>query len=83
MVMVAVRDLRNNTAQVIQKAREGETVVLTSRGDPVARSLPMAPEHRPYLTPMEVLAIPQADPGLRRDLARLGGDDTDQLGPIQ
>jgi len=83
MEMVATRDLRNSTAQVIQKVREGQSVVLASRGRPVARIVPIESQRRPYLTPAEVLNFPKADPDLKRDLALMGDDDTDELGPVQ
>ena len=83
METVAIRDLRNNTAKVVQKVREGQTVVLASRGEPVARIVPIENRRRGYLTPVEVLNFPKADPDLRRDLALMGDDDTDELGPIQ
>ena len=82
MITVAVRELRNNTAGVVQKVREGQTVVLTSHGERIGRILPVN-HRRPYLSPAEVLDIPQADAGLRQDLIDLGLDDTDGLGPIQ
>jgi len=83
MMTVAIRDLRNNTAQVIQRARDGQTVVLTSRGEHIARIVPVQGNRRPFLTPADVLGVPQADAGLRDDLRSLGDDDTDDLGTIQ
>jgi len=68
MEMVAICDLRNNTAQVIQKVRGGQTVELDSRGEPVARILPIENQRRPYLTPAEIMSISKADRGLRKDL---------------
>ncbi|MDR0284702.1 MAG: type II toxin-antitoxin system prevent-host-death family antitoxin [Propionibacteriaceae bacterium] len=83
MVTVAVRDLRNDTAGVLQKAREGQMVVLTSRGQDIAHIVAIPAGRRPYLLPAEVIGIPQTDPGLRQDLAVLGQSDSDELGPIQ
>jgi prevent-host-death family protein len=80
MTTVAVRELRNNTARVIQKAREGETVILTSRGEQVAQIVPIKPTRRLFMTRDELMAIPQTDPGLREDLARMGDDETDFVG---
>ena len=82
MVTVAIRELRNNTAKVIQRVRDGETVVLASHGEPMAQVVPLVNAKRAYLTPDEVMAIPKADVRLREDLAALD-DDTDTLGPIQ
>ena len=83
MVTVGVRDLRNRTADVINQAREGKTIVLTSRGEPIAQIVPLSTRRRAYLTPAEVIAMPKADAGMWQDLATLEGDDTDSLGPIQ
>jgi len=83
MEMVAIRDLRNSTARVMQKVREGQSVVLASRGQPVVRIVPIESRRRPYLTPAEMLNFPKADPDLKRDLVLMGDDDTDELGPIQ
>ncbi|MCL2785187.1 MAG: type II toxin-antitoxin system prevent-host-death family antitoxin [Propionibacteriaceae bacterium] len=83
MISVAVRDLRNNTADVIKKVREGHVVVLTSRGEKIAQITAIDHPRRKFLTPQEVMGIPQTDPRLRTDLAALGNDDTDTLGPIQ
>ncbi len=82
MTTVAVRDLRNNTAEVIQEARDGQTVILTSRGQPIAQIVPLGSRRRKYLTPTEVSRIPQADSALKDDVAALA-DDIASLGPIQ
>jgi prevent-host-death family protein len=83
MSTVAVRELRNSTAQVIERVRMGEAVTLTSRGEQIARIEPLAGHKHPFLSPTDVLGIPQADAGLRDDLAALGGDSTDELGAIR
>ena len=83
MTTVAVRELRNNTAEVIRKVREGETVVLTSRGEKIAQIVSIPPKRRTFLTREEVMRMPQTDPRLTADLAALGNEDTDTLGPIQ
>lgn len=82
---VAVRDLRNHTAQLLERVRAGERVVITNRGRPVAALVPIEPERKRWIARDELvrrLAVAQADPGLRDDLARLAGDTTDDLGPI-
>jgi len=83
MLTVAVRDLRNQTAEVIERARSGETVVLTSRGERIARIEPIDGRRRTFLSPADVMGIRQADTGLRADLAALGDDSTDSLGDIR
>jgi prevent-host-death family protein len=77
--------LRNNTARVLERVEDGERVVITKRGKPVAELVPVAPRRTRWIQRdelIELLATRQADPGLRDDLARLAGDTTDDLGPI-
>lgn len=76
---VAVRDLRNNTADVVKRVELGEVVVLTSRGRPVATIAPL-PQHKPrFWTKAQFLAVPKADVGLKADLERMGTQDTDTV----
>lgn len=84
-VEVASRELRNNTAELLRRVEAGEHLVITRRGRPVARPIPVPPPKPRWLPReelIELLATAQADPGLRDDLARLAGDTTDDLGPI-
>ena len=83
---VASRDLRNDTAGVLKRVQDGEDVVITLNGRPVARLVPVQPARRRWLPKAELvrrLAEAQADPGLRADLAILAGDTTDDLGEIR
>lgn len=84
-VEVASRQLRNETAGLLRKVEEGERVVITRRGKPVADLVPHREAQARWLPPDEVMDILtrfSADPGLRDDLERLAGDTTDDLGPI-
>jgi prevent-host-death family protein len=84
-VEVASRELRNDTAGLLRRVEEGERIVITRRGKPVADLVPHRGESR-WLRPDEVMEIVtkfSADPGLRDDLERLVGDTTDDLGPIR
>lgn len=86
MSNVAVRELRNNTAGVIERVQQGEEVTITVRGRPVAALVPLEGRRRRPLPKAELLrrlTRSQADPGLRDDLARLAGDTTDDLDPIR
>lgn len=86
MTRVAVRELRNHTADVLRRAQEGEDIVITVNGEPVAELRPVRHRRRrPIKTSVlfERLKTAQADPGLREDLKWLAGDTTDDLGPIQ
>lgn len=80
---VAVRELRNNTAAVVERVRKGEVVYLSVNGQRVARIDPVDAYLKPYLSRDEVMALPQADAGLRDDLAAMGSDDTDMVGPLK
>jgi prevent-host-death family protein len=85
MSEVALRELRNNAAGVLRRAQAGEQIVITSRGKPVASLDALEQPRRRWLPRAELvkrLAVTQADPGLRGDLARLAGDTTEDLGPI-
>ncbi|MCV7102670.1 type II toxin-antitoxin system Phd/YefM family antitoxin [Mycobacterium palustre] len=86
MSEVASRELRNDTAAVLRRVREGEDVTITVNGRPVAVLTAVRPRRRRWLTKSEFLSRlrrSQADAGLRQDLAMLAGDTTDDLGPIR
>jgi prevent-host-death family protein len=86
MAEVASRDLRNDTAGVLRRAEAGEIITITVKGKPVAQLTAARPERRRWLSGAELaqrLRRVQADPGLRRELAELAGDTTDDLGQIQ
>jgi len=85
MSEVALRELRNNAADVLRRAQAGEQIVITSRGKPVASLDALEHPRKRWLPRAELvrrLALVQADPGLRDDLARLAGDTTEDLGPV-
>lgn len=84
-VEVASRELRNDTAGLLRRVEEGETITITRRGRPVADLIPHREETSRWFTPDEVMEVVEhssADPGLRGDLERLVGETTDELGPI-
>jgi prevent-host-death family protein len=83
---VASRELRNDTAGLLRRVEEGETIVITRRGKPVADLVPHRGTTSRWFTPDEVVEVIEqnaADPGLKDDLERLVGETTDDLGPIQ
>ena len=85
MVRVATRELRNDTAGLLRRVAAGEDVVITVRGEPVARLVAAGSSRRRWVPRTELaarLAMVQADPGLRRDLRRSAGDSTDDLGEL-
>jgi prevent-host-death family protein len=86
MVTVATRDLRNDTASVLRRVEAGEEIIITVNGKPVAQLVPLPSPRRRWVSRADLarrLRSSQADPGLRRDLARLAGETTDDLPPIQ
>ena len=46
MIVVGVREAKDRMYQLIQRARAGEEVVITRRGQPVARLEPLSEEER-------------------------------------
>ena len=85
MSEVGSRELRNDTAGVLRRVRDGEDVTITVNGRPVAVLTPVRPQRRRWLSKTEFLSrLPraQADPGLRDDLAALAGETTDDLEPL-
>lgn len=83
MGTVASRDLRNHTAQVLQRVREGEKVAVTVHGEVVAEIVPPTHARPAFFTRSQLIAVLEqatADPGLRTDLAALGEESTDDLG---
>lgn len=86
MSEVASRELRNDTAGVLRRVEAGEVITITVKGKPVAQLTAARPNRRRWLSGAELarrLTNAQADPGLRRDLAELAGETTDDLGPIR
>jgi len=80
-VKVSIRELRNNTAQVVAAVQAGESVTLTSHGEPVADIVPHRRRARwlPGSWLGTQLAERQADSALRGDLDRLAGGTVDEL----
>jgi prevent-host-death family protein len=86
MSQVASRELRNDTAGVLQRVQRGEDIIITVSGRDVARLVPLAPVSRRWLDRAELAArlrLTQADPAMRPDLLELDGSTTDDLGPIE
>lgn len=83
-VEVASRELRNDTAGLLRRVEEGETIVITRRGKPVADLVPHRPEVGRWLTPSEVMEIREiaaGDPTWGTELAEMRA--ADKLGPIR
>lgn len=80
MAEIAVRELRNDTAEVLRRVEGGEDVTITVRGRPVARLTPVDPRRRalPRAEFVARMSGFQADPGLREQLRELVGEMTDE-----
>lgn len=86
MSFVPVRELRNNTAAVIERARAGEDVTITVNGVPAAKLVPVDPPKRAFLTTADLLALRarvRTMPPVEHWEHEFDGDTTDNLGPIQ
>jgi prevent-host-death family protein len=78
---IGVRDLRNQTASVIDAVKGGERVVLTVNGEPLADIVPHGARTR-WLAGewlRQSLADRAADPGLTRELDEVAGQTIDAL----
>ena len=73
---IGVRELRNDTARVLDAVRAGERVTLTVRGERLADIVPHGSRSRWLSGPSlrEQLGHRAADPGLRDDLEELAGE---------
>ena len=78
MTEIALRELRNNTSEVLRRVENGEELDVTVNGRPVARLVPL-PRRRTSLIWDEISAN-QADPGLLAELREmLGNERTDNI----
>lgn len=81
MSEVASRELRNDTRSLLDRVEGGEEVTITVNGRPVAVLQPV--RGKPRWIRREAfargIASAQADPGLRRELAELSPDTTDDV----
>lgn len=84
MTEVPIRDLRNETSALVQRALAGEEIVITIRGVPTAKLVPIPQGRRTSFPGSEFFArLPryQADPQLSADLRAMGSEETDVVGP--
>lgn len=83
MSFVPVRELRNNTAAVIERARRGEEITITVNGVASARLIPISPGKREFLTTADLIALKPHRPVTEPHPHDEWDDNTDDLGPIQ
>ena len=85
MTLVAARELRNHTADLIERARHGEEITITVNGVPAAQLIALRPEKKAFLTKDELLALrpKPGEPVAEYWDHEFEGDTTDDLGPIE
>jgi prevent-host-death family protein len=69
---IAVRELRNETANVIEAVTAGETFVVTRNGEPVAELRPIRARRRSFISRDELAAL--ATSAVRIDHRRFRAD---------
>ena len=79
--VVASRDLRNRTAEVLRRVERGESLTITVNGRPVALLGPLSgkPRFMPKAQFTATVLAHQADPALTRELRQMLPDTTDDL----
>lgn len=78
-IEVSVRELRNQTAQVLRRVEAGERLTVTVDRRPVAELVPL-PTRATWVPRERVLAsLVQADSGLTDELNAVLGDTIEQL----
>ncbi|MHB1172088.1 MAG: type II toxin-antitoxin system Phd/YefM family antitoxin [Lacisediminihabitans sp.] len=83
MSLVPVRELRNHTAAVIERARNGEEVTITVNGVPAATLVAVRPATKTFLAKEDLFALIPDKPVTEPHPHDLWDDSTDDLGPIQ
>lgn len=83
MTEVPVRELRNHTADVIERARSGEEVTITVNGVPAATLTAVTPPLKKYLTVEDLMAMRPKRPITEPHPHDVWDDTTDELGPIE
>jgi prevent-host-death family protein len=84
MTEIPIRDLRNDTSGLVQRAQAGEDIVITIRGVPTAKLVPLPQGRRTSFPGSEFFArLPrhQADSRMTADLKAMGSEETDVVGP--
>jgi prevent-host-death family protein len=76
-VRVAIRDLRNDTRSVIDAVERGVDVVLTRRGHPIARIVPIEPDGDDLDRWLDDVTADPNDSGLLAEIERLRRDEDD------
>ena len=85
MSLVPVRELRNNTAAVIERSRRGEDITITVNGVAAAKLVAVQTGKREFLTTADLMAMRPKGGAVVPEYwdHELDGDTTDDLGPIE
>lgn len=73
---ISARDLRNETAAIVERVARGERLVLTVNRRPVADVVPHEPRRSPWVNASvlrDIVRSSGADAGLLQDLAEVRG----------
>ncbi|WIY82176.1 type II toxin-antitoxin system prevent-host-death family antitoxin [Propionimicrobium sp. PCR01-08-3] len=85
MTIIAARDLRNHTSDVLRRVSDGERITVAVRGRPSVELAPVRQARPEFFSRSELAELVlsfQSDPGLTHDLSVLAGETTDDLGPL-
>ena len=74
---VPIRDLRNDTRAVIDAVERGVDVILTRRGHPIARIVPIEPDDDDLAAWIDEITADPHDSGLLDEMERLRRDEND------
>ncbi len=74
---VPIRDLRNDTRAVIDAVERGVDVILTRRGHPIARIVPIEPDDDDLAAWIDEITADPHDSGLLDEMERLRRDEDD------
>jgi antitoxin (DNA-binding transcriptional repressor) of toxin-antitoxin stability system len=82
---VTVAELHDQTADVLDRVRNGSEVMITEGGMVIATMIAVHPAKKAFLTTADLLALRPTTPDLtlRADISTLTSDTTDDLGAIQ
>ena len=59
MISVGVRDLKNNLSRYLSHVKDGEVILITKRGKPIARLMKELPDRQALRTALNSLASKQ------------------------
>lgn len=74
-VRVAIRDLRNDTRSVVDAVERGVEVILTRRGHPIARIVPIEPDEDDLDRWLDDVTSDPIDTGLLAEIGQLRRDE--------